>query len=60
LIASIAKRVRRQWSELIRRAFGQRAVIAKILGHLGLPSAPPPPAKARASPWFQAQLDHVA
>ncbi len=69
---------RRQWAELMRRAFGydllncgkcggkmallacimQRAVISKILNHLGLPSESPRPAKARASP--QAELDHVA
>jgi hypothetical protein len=74
------KHKRRQWSELMRRAFGydlldcsqcggkmvllacitQRAVIAKVLRHLGLPSEPPRPAQARASPRSQSQLDHIA
>lgn len=74
------KRKRRQWAELMRRAFGyellscgkcggqmvllaciiQRAVVDKILKHLGLPSEPPRAAKAHASPWSQTQLGHVA
>ena len=38
----------------------QRAVVAKILKHLGLASEPPRPAKARASPAAQTDLDYVA
>jgi hypothetical protein len=38
----------------------QRAVITKILSHLGLPTEPPRPAKARASPLSQAHFDYEA
>lgn len=38
----------------------ERAVIAKILKHLGLPSEPPRLAKARAAPGTQTRLEHVA
>jgi hypothetical protein len=38
----------------------QRALITKILSHLGLPMEAPRPAKARASPLSQAHFDYVA
>jgi hypothetical protein len=38
----------------------QRAAITKILGHLGLPTEPSRPAKARASPLSQSPFDYVA
>jgi hypothetical protein len=71
---------RRQWSELMHRAFGydllccpgcggkmhliacvlEPAAIRKILAHLGLPTEPPVPAPARASPEAEPPFDDVA
>ena len=38
-------------------ALSDPPVVAKILAHLGLPTALPQPATARAPPWSEAELD---